>query len=110
MGRRAPATRETARQGPLLRLGDNPVVRLNHVVALAKVHGAHAGLEQLDPLQADSRIGHDHRLHAVRGHLLEMGGEHAAARDSYLAAAQRTTSLPQQRYLHAQAARLETDD
>jgi hypothetical protein len=38
--------------------------------------------------------------------LLEMAGEDDAARDAYLAAAARTTNLPQQRYLHARAARL----
>jgi len=94
----------------LLRLGENPVVRLNRAVALAMVHGPHAGLEELDRLQTDSRLGHDHRLHAVRGHLFEMAGDHAAARDSYLAAAARTTSLPQQRYLHTQAEQLESAD
>jgi RNA polymerase sigma factor (sigma-70 family) len=90
----------------LLRIADNPVVRLNHAVAVAMARGAHAGLELLDELEADDRIAGDHRLQAVRGHLLEMAGDRAAARDSYLAAAQQTTSLPQQRYLHAQAARL----
>jgi RNA polymerase sigma factor (sigma-70 family) len=90
----------------LLRIADNPVVRLNHAVAVAMARGAHAGLELLDELEADDRIAGDHRLQAVRGHLLEMAGERAAARDSYLAAAKQTTSLPQQRYLHAQAARL----
>jgi hypothetical protein len=38
-----------------------------------------------------------------------MSGDRAAARAAYLAAARRTTSLPQQRYLNARAARL-TDD
>jgi hypothetical protein len=33
-------------------------------------------------------------------------GERAAARESYLEAASRTSNLPQQRYLHARAARL----
>jgi RNA polymerase sigma factor (sigma-70 family) len=94
----------------LLRIADNPVVRLNHAVAVAMVRGPHAGLELLDELNADDRIAGDHRLHAVRGHLLEMAGERAAARDSYLAAARQTTSLPQQRYLHAQAARLADDE
>jgi RNA polymerase sigma factor (sigma-70 family) len=94
----------------LLRIADNPVVRLNHAVAVAMVRGPHAGLELLDELNADDRITGDHRLHAVRGHLLEMAGERAAARDSYLAAARQATSLPQQRYLHAQAARLADDE
>jgi hypothetical protein len=48
----------------------------------------------------------DHRLHAVRGQVLEMAGERGPARDSYVEAARHTTSLPLQRYLHAQAARL----
>ncbi len=93
----------------LMRIADNPVVRLNHAVAVAMVRGPRAGLELVDELQADDRIAGDHRLHAVRGHLLEMTGERAAARDSYLAAARQTASLPQQRYLHAQAARLADD-
>jgi predicted RNA polymerase sigma factor len=70
------------------------------------VQGPHAGLDLLAELQADERIATDHRLHAVRAHLLEMTGDRVAARECYEAAAQRTTSLPQQRYLHARAARL----
>ena len=93
----------------LLRISDNPVVALNHAVAVAMARGAHAGLDLLGKLAADDRIAGDHRLHAVRGHLLEMAGDHVAARDSYQAAAARTTSLPQQRYLHARAARLADD-
>jgi RNA polymerase sigma factor (sigma-70 family) len=93
----------------LMRTSDNPMVALNHAVAVAMVDGARAGLDLLGELEADERVAEDHRLHAVRAHLLEMAGDRKAARDSYRAAAQRTTSLPQQRYLHARAARL-TDD
>ena len=93
----------------LLRIADNPVVALNHAVAVAMVRGPHTGLDLLGKLEADERIAGDHRLHAVRAHLLEMAGDRVAARDAYQAAARRTTSLPQQRYLHARAARL-TDD
>jgi len=93
----------------LLRISDNPVVALNHAVAVAMVRGPHAGLDLLGKLEADERIAGDHRLHAVRAHLLEMAGDRVGARDSYQAAAGRTTSIPQQRYLHARAARL-TDD
>ena len=67
------------------------------------------GLDLLGKLEADERIADDHRLHAVRGHLLEMAGDRAGARDAYEAAARRTTNLPQRRYLHTRAARL-TDD
>jgi predicted RNA polymerase sigma factor len=93
----------------LLETSDNPVVALNHTVAVAMVRGARAGLDRLGTLEADQRIATDHRLQAVRAHLLEMAGALEAARDAYLAAAARTTSYPLQRYLHARAARL-TDD
>jgi RNA polymerase sigma factor (sigma-70 family) len=93
----------------LRRIADNPVVALNHAVAVAMVDGPQAGLGLLGPLEADERIAEDRRLHAVRAHLLELAGDRAGARDAYLAAARRTTNLPQQRYLHARAARL-TDD
>jgi RNA polymerase sigma factor (sigma-70 family) len=90
----------------LLRISDNPVVALNHAVAVAMTHGPGAGLERLGRLETDRRIAGDHRLEAVRAHLLEMAGQHQAARAAYQAAAQRTMSLPRQRYLNARAARL----
>ncbi|HEU4349273.1 MAG TPA: DUF6596 domain-containing protein, partial [Actinoplanes sp.] len=108
----APSAAETdwaqilALYGVLRQLSDNPVVALNHAVAVAMVHGEAAGLELLAALAADQRVAEDHRLHAARAHLLELAGDRAAARDAYLGAAERTLSLPQQRYLHARAARL----
>ena len=93
----------------LMQTADNPVVALNHAVAVAMVRGADAGLDLLGKLDADERIAGDHRLHAVRGHLLEMAGDCVAARESYQAAAQRATSFPQQRYLNTRAARLVDD-
>jgi predicted RNA polymerase sigma factor len=68
--------------------------------------GPQEGLELLEALEKP--LAADHRLHSVRGHLLQMAGDRAAARDSYRAAAELTRSLPQQRYLHARAARLES--
>ena len=62
----------------LMELSDNPVVALNRAVAVAMAHGAHAGLDLLDGLATDERIGDDHRFHAVRAHLLEMTGDRAA--------------------------------
>ncbi|MEV4166693.1 RNA polymerase sigma factor [Nonomuraea dietziae] len=90
----------------LMRISDNPVVALNHAVAVAMVRGPRAGLDLLGELESDERLAAGHRLHAVRAHLLEMAGDPVAARAGYLEAARRTTSLPQQRYLHARAARL----
>jgi RNA polymerase sigma factor (sigma-70 family) len=90
----------------LERVSDNPIVTLNHAVALAMVRGPEAGLELLSSLQEDRRMANHHRLHGVRAHLLELAGEHAAARESYIQAARRTTSLPEQRYLEGRAGRL----
>jgi RNA polymerase sigma factor (sigma-70 family) len=90
----------------LERLAPNPMVTLNHAVALAMVEGPRAGLDLLATLDDDNRVAKHHRLDAVRAHLQEMAGDHAAARASYRAAARRTTSLPERRYLESKAARL----
>ena len=90
----------------LERLAPNPMVTLNHAVALAMVEGPQAGLDLLAVLDADNRVAEHHRLEAVRAHLYEMAGDYASARSSYRAAARRTTSLPEQRYLESRAARL----
>jgi predicted RNA polymerase sigma factor len=83
-----------------------PVVTLNRAVAVAMVNGPRAGLALLGTLDADDRMAHNHRLEAVRGHLLELAGDLVAARESYVKAARMTASLPEQRYLTLQAARL----
>jgi RNA polymerase sigma factor (sigma-70 family) len=90
----------------LMRISDNPMVALNHAVAVAMVNGPRAGLDLLGKLAADDRIAEDHRLYSVRAHLLEMDGDRTAAREAFLAAATRSTSMPQQRYLNTRAARL----
>jgi RNA polymerase sigma factor (sigma-70 family) len=88
------------------RVAPGPMVTLNRVVAVAMVHGPRAGLEQLAAAEADpALIGH-HRVAAVRAHLLDLGGEHAAARAEYRLAARRTLSIPEQRYLESRAAQL----
>jgi RNA polymerase sigma factor (sigma-70 family) len=90
----------------LERVSPGPVVTLNRAVAVAMVNGPRAGLALLGTLDADERMAHNHRLEAVRGHLLERAGDMAAARESYLKAAKMTASLPEQRYLTLRAARL----
>jgi RNA polymerase sigma factor (sigma-70 family) len=93
----------------LERISPSPMVTLNQAVAVAMVEGPQPGLDLLSTLDGDDRIAGHHRLHAVRAHLLEMAGDRAAARTSYRAAARRTTSLPERRYLEARAARLRDD-
>jgi predicted RNA polymerase sigma factor len=82
------------------------MVTLNHAVAEAMVHGPRAGLDLLAKLDNDDRMAGHHRLDAVRAHLLEMAGDDAAAMAAYCRAAQRTTSLPEQRYLRTRTARI----
>lgn len=78
---------------------DNPVVAMNHAVAVAMVSGPNRGLSLLDELRGDPRIAGDHRYLTARAHLLEMSGDEVAARDAYLAAARRAPTIGQQRYL-----------
>jgi RNA polymerase sigma factor (sigma-70 family) len=96
--------------GVLERISPNPVVTLNHAVAVAMVDGPRAGLGLLETIDGDDRISKHHRLEAVRAHLLEMAGENAAARASYRTAARRSTSIPERRYLETRAARLTEQD
>jgi predicted RNA polymerase sigma factor len=82
----------------------NPVVTLNRAVAEAMVAGPAAGLALLDGVRA--QLGGHHRFHAVRGHLLEMAGDGAAAAAEFRAAAAGTANLREQHYLVAKAASL----
>ena len=90
----------------LKRTSDNPMVTLNHAIAVAMVRGPDAGLELLDQLSRDGRVAEHYRLHAVRAHLLEMSGDLDGAATHYRIAAARTSSQPEQVYLLTQAARL----
>ncbi len=83
-------------------LTGNPMVRLNRAVAVAMVDGPAAGLALIEGLDL-----HDsHRLHAVRGHLLESAGDLPAAAGCYSAAAARTDNARERDYLIEQAARV----
>ncbi|MCP3804024.1 sigma-70 family RNA polymerase sigma factor [Allokutzneria sp. A3M-2-11 16] len=101
----APGTDETdwpqivALYGLLTDLTDNPMITLNHAVAVAAVDGPRAGLDLLAPLDEDPRVAGHHRLSAVRGHLLEQAGDQEAALACYRRAAERTASEPERRYL-----------
>jgi predicted RNA polymerase sigma factor len=92
--------------GLLKRMSDNPMVTLSHAIATAMVHGPAAGLGLLEALDADPRMAGNHRLDAVRAHLLERAGDRDAAIEHYRRAAACTTSTPERNYLLTQAARL----
>lgn len=83
----------------LLTVTDTPLVRLNRAVALAEVDGplvAMDSIEQLDPSVP--------RLAAVRGHLAELAGDHAAAARFYVEAARRSASSAERDHLLRRAA------
>ncbi|WP_206050772.1 RNA polymerase sigma factor [Nocardioides speluncae] len=90
----------------LARVAPGPMVTLNLAVATGMAHGAAAGLAVVEPLRTDPALARNHRLPAVRAHLLELAGQPDEARAEYAAAARLTTSVPEQRYLNARASSL----
>jgi RNA polymerase sigma factor (sigma-70 family) len=87
----------------LERIAPNPVFTLNRTVAVAMHRGPAAALALLGEVERDARLAGHHRVPAVRGHLLELAGDHAAAAEAYELAARLTTSLPERDYLQRRA-------
>lgn len=92
--------------GVLKQIADSPMIALNHAIATAMVHGARAGLDLLDAIDASGGLAGSHRLDATRAHLLDRAGDRQGAIARFLLAAGKTASLPEKNYLTAQAARL----
>ncbi|MBL8949847.1 MAG: RNA polymerase sigma factor [Myxococcaceae bacterium] len=91
----------------LLQVSPNPMVALNHAVAVAMARGPAEGLARVEALAGEKQLRDDHRLHAVRAHLLERLGQLDAASAEYRTAAGLTASMPMQRYLNGKASKLE---
>ena len=85
--------------GLLLRMAGNPMVALNHAIAVAMVHGPAAGLELVESLDVPTALGGHYRLHAVRAHLHQMAGDDDAAARHFFRAAEGTLSIPERDYL-----------
>jgi len=85
------------------------MVTLNRIVAVAMVKGVRVALRELDAAANDPALAAHHRVDAVRAHLLEMAGDEVGARDHYRAAARRTLSNPERRYLEVRAEHLSAD-
>jgi predicted RNA polymerase sigma factor len=88
----------------LLRMTGNPMVALNHAIAVAMVHGAARGLALLDELDAPSVLAGHYRLDSVRAHFHEMAGDHEKAVLYFRRAAEKTLSIPERNYLIHKAA------
>ncbi|MEV7638391.1 DUF6596 domain-containing protein [Streptomyces rubiginosohelvolus] len=102
----------------LVRRSPDPAAALGRAVAVAMVQGPRAGLAEVEALAetagtagASGTSGtagqRNHRLDAVRAHLLERAGDMTAARTAYRAAADATLSEPEARYLRRRADRLD---
>jgi RNA polymerase sigma factor (sigma-70 family) len=87
-------------------IAPNPMASLGHAVALSMLRGPDAGLAKLALVDDDERLLSNHRLHAVRAHLLELLGDDDIARSGYLTAAELTESVTEKAYLKDRAARL----
>jgi RNA polymerase sigma factor (sigma-70 family) len=87
----------------LAQVSPGPLASLGRAVAVAMVHGPAAGLAAADELAGV--LARHHRFHAVRGHLLEMSGDPAAAGAAYLTAARYVTNVAEKRYLDRQGRR-----
>jgi predicted RNA polymerase sigma factor len=81
-----------------------PLVSLGKAVAIAMVRGPAAGLAATDELAGV--LARHHRFHAVRGHLLEMSGDQAAAASAYDLAARYAPNIAEKRYLDRQSRRV----
>jgi predicted RNA polymerase sigma factor len=85
----------------LLALGDNPVVRLNRVVAVCEADGAPAGLAAL--AEVDERVP---RHSAVAAYLHERNGDLRTAARLYAQAAREAPNVPERNHQTRQAARV----
>ena len=110
---RAPSTAETdwaeieALHRLLARLDDNPMVHLNHAVALAMHRGPEVGLARLEELRDDTRLSGHFRYAAVRGHLCERAGCLPAALEAFREAHRRVAPGAERRFLERCLARVE---
>ena len=84
----------------------SPMVRLNRAVAVAMLDGSQAGLDAVDRIEAAGELAGNHRVHAVRAHLLEELGRTAEAEAAYEQALGLATSGPERDYLRLRRDRL----
>ena len=89
-------------------LNPSPIVALNRVVALAKVRGARAGLDALEPLAQQSALKRYYLLHAVKGRLLFDLGDRYAAALQFRNAIEQPCSEPERRFLQHKLAECES--
>ncbi|MFI5039690.1 MAG: RNA polymerase sigma factor [Solirubrobacterales bacterium] len=83
----------------LLEVMPQPIVALNHAIAVAMAEGPDRGLVLVDELGASGELSGYHLLHATRADLLRRLGRGAEARAAYLQALELTSSDAERRFL-----------
>ncbi len=83
----------------LLNRQPSPIVALNRIVALAKVHGVEVGLVELDKIAEDRTLRSYYPFYAARGELLREAGRTNEAIEAYQKALGLTSSEPIRRFL-----------
>jgi RNA polymerase sigma-70 factor (ECF subfamily) len=83
----------------LLEVIANPLIRLNHAVAVGMASGPEDGLRLVDQLAASGELLDYHLMHASRADLLRRLGENAEAADAYRKALNLARTEAERRYL-----------
>lgn len=83
----------------LHQLMPTPIVALNRAVALANVHGAHAGIEAIAAIPDRERLESNHLFHAVLGELHLRLGDNATAAENFRRAHELAQVGPEQDHL-----------
>jgi RNA polymerase sigma factor (sigma-70 family) len=90
----------------LMRLSDNPMIALNHAVAVAMVDGPEQGLLLVNAIAARGELDGYHLLHSVRADLLRRAGKPDQARRAYQKALGLATLDPERRFLEKRISEL----
>lgn len=92
----------------LHRLAPSPVVRMNRAVAIGRVHGPNAALDELLPLADTPELSGSHLVHALAAAFLADAGRMAEARAAYRVALSRPCNAAERRFIEAELRRLES--
>lgn len=83
----------------LLEVTANPIVKLNHAVAVGMATGPEDGLALIARLAASGELRNYHLLHATRADFLRRLGRNSEAADAYREALNLARTEPERRYL-----------
>lgn len=92
----------------LLRARPNPVVELNHAVAVAMAAGPQQGLRLIGQIEASGRLADYHLMWAAKADLLRRLGKFSEAAGAYRRALELVRSGPERRFLERRLSQVES--